>query len=363
MYLYLRFIFKGLDLRLTSKITSIMTSEKEEVRIACNEAVRDFVKSRSVIKRKVTITLKRIQNSLDAGELNWDDFLIQERHIGDCLDRIKVIDQDILDIYEKHDVTEFDESLLDIELNTQIDYHFGIKSGLNKIKRSLDQSKLESPVASNPTGNIGLSEIVESIKDAMVREPQPPALKCPNYSGLSDRDNFQHFLSQFENVIGCKKNLTNAAKLAYLKGYLRDYAFTVIKHLTNTDSNYSIAIDLLKREFLDVPFIIDNYFNTLITTEPIQDFNYNRISNFLNEARAILHDLKGHNVDFFTEDSAGNKLIAHIIYSKLPLAFKRELKNILNINYPSIKDVFDNYTQVLRTLEKRHPAKNLKVYK
>ena len=75
----------------------------------------------------------------------------------------------------------------------------------------------------------------------------------------------------------------------------------------------------------------------------------------------MLYDLKGHNVDFFSEESAGNKLIAHIVYSKLPLSFKKELKNVVKSNYPSIENIFDNYTLVLRTLEKLRPVNIPKV--
>lgn len=73
-------------------------------------------------------------------------------------------------------------------------------------------------------------DLVGHLKEVFKRNPIPPPLKCSYFWGLGDRDKFQEFLSQFDNVIGCKKDLSNLKKLAYLKSYLRDYAYSVVKH-------------------------------------------------------------------------------------------------------------------------------------
>ena len=44
-------------------------------------------------------------------------------------------------------------------------------------------------------------------------------------------------------MIGNKVNVTKSTKLAYLNCYLRNYALSLIKHLSITDANYDIAID------------------------------------------------------------------------------------------------------------------------
>ena len=37
-----------------------------------------------------------------------------------------------------------------------------------------------------------------------------------------------------------------------------------MSHLSLEDENFEVAIDLLKKEFLDIPFIIDEMFNQLL---------------------------------------------------------------------------------------------------
>lgn len=76
-------------------------------------------------------------------------------------------------------------------------------------------------------------------------EGKPP-LNCGTFSGKeTDRFAFNTFLNQFNNVIGTRKHLTGAAKLAFSIGYLRDYALSMVKHLSITDTNYKTAIQML----------------------------------------------------------------------------------------------------------------------
>lgn len=62
---------------------------------------------------------------------------------------------------------------------------------------------------------------------------------------------FHTFLNQFNTDIGQKKNLSKSTKLAYFIGYLGDYAASLVKHLSITDDNYEVDIQMLKQKFLD----------------------------------------------------------------------------------------------------------------
>jgi hypothetical protein len=63
-----------------------------------------------------------------------------------------------------------------------------------------------------------------------------------------------------------RKNLSDSAKLAYLQSYLKGYALKIIKHLPINDDNYPIALTLLKEEFLDEQFIIDEIYKKLLVS-------------------------------------------------------------------------------------------------
>ena len=73
------------------------------------------------------------------------------------------------------------------------------------------------------------------------------------------------FLQQFHNCINVSGQLT------YLRGYLKGYGFRVISHLSVSDDNYSVALKLLKEEFLDEEYFIDKTFKLLISKSPNLD--------------------------------------------------------------------------------------------
>ena len=70
---------------------------------------------------------------------------------------------------------------------------------------------------------------------------------------------------------------------------------------------------------------------------------------YINDVRCILSDLTRYNVNLITDDS-NNRLVSHIVFSKLPQLFKQEIVRKLNNNYPSISEIFDNYADVIKTI-------------
>ena len=62
---------------------------------------------------------------------------------------------------------------------------------------------------------------------------------------------FQNFLMQFNNAMTAGGKLDDSAKQMYLRGYLTDYACSVISHLSISNENYKAALDWLNAEFLD----------------------------------------------------------------------------------------------------------------
>ena len=129
------------------------------------------------------------------------------------------------------------------------------------------------------------------------------------------------------------------------------YALQLISHLTLESCNYRVAIDFLKREFLNENLLINVIFNQILWYKPKYDPEHFNISQFLAEIRADLAELKGsYDFDYFEELSAVNKLMSHLIFEKLPSQLKREIIHKTGRNYPSLNDIFESYSEAIRTL-------------
>lgn len=65
-----------------------------------------------------------------------------------------------------------------------------------------------------------------------------------------------------------------------MKDFLTGYATQLILHLSREDDNYGVAINLLKIEFLNITFIIEEIFKELLRNNPrydADDVNVKRI--------------------------------------------------------------------------------------
>ena len=182
---------------------------------------------------------------------------------------------------------------------------------------------------------------------------RPPVLNCQVFTGEEDRDEFRQFLLQFENLVGDREDLQDSVKLQYLKAYTAGLALREIKHLSNTNVNYEIAMKILKKRFLNVPLLVDNLLSKICSQSKLNGHNIDSIYKYIAEMRAYFYELKEFGYDFF-EQSSGNKMASHILMQKLPDQFFVELRLVTGENYPSLSDIFDNYEGVLRTLEILH---------
>ena len=131
---------------------------------------------------------------------------------------------------------------------------------------------------------------------------------------------------------------------------MNDYAFKVISQLSITDSNYEVALQLLKDEFLDEKYIIDETLKQLLSSSPKFDPSFSEVRIYINECRALLHELKTYKVDLLRPGNAGCRLVSHIIFSKLPASLRRELVHKIDSNYPSVVDLFEHYNELVKTL-------------
>ena len=307
-------------------------------------------RSRAGFKSRVTADLNNLLTAHRKKELTKGTFARLQKTINIIIDKIEDKNAEI-DLACDQQEIEMCDSERFADFGAERKYLFDIQNKLAEIEDSLVEVSEEKPDLNQSGFNESLIDTLTTAMSKNKSDALKPKLHCPTFSGKnSDRLEFKNFLVQFKNCVDANGTLPGSVKLTYLRSYLTDYALKIISHLTINDSNYDIAIKLLKDEFLDEEFITDEFLKQLCNETPKYDTEFNNVRQYLNETRAILYELKSYNVDLLQDNTAGSKLASHIVFSKLPNIIKKELVHKVNSNYPSLKDLLENYNDIIKTL-------------
>ena len=189
-------------------------------------------------------------NVLDVDDLKIY-FKARKSTILNYLQKFQKVDESIIEIYDQGDESVEERKLA--EITSQIGYNESIRDELTLIEKQID---ISLPANSNPPLQPPMAVKI-------------PKLECKIFDGTSkEKLEFKNFLTQFSNCIDACGTLSNANKLTYLRSYL---LVKIITHLSVTDDNYDVAFSLLKEEFLDIPYIVDESFKTLLPSSPSFD--------------------------------------------------------------------------------------------
>jgi hypothetical protein len=140
--------------------------------------------------------------------------------------------------------------------------------------------------------------------------------------------------------------------MSYLLSFLKGIALKLIKHLSISSENYECALDLLKEEFLDLPFIVNDTLLRLVSMEP-KDFKFESAQKYFTEVKVLICELANQGIVFLTdedEENACGKLLSCIIFNKLPNLVKRELIAKALNSYPTLNNIFSHYNEVIKIL-------------
>ena len=208
------------------------------------------------------------------------------------------------------------------------------------------------------------NEIMKNVKEETgtdvqnIKQPEILKLRMPLFSGTQDDVmSFNDFLKMFDDLIGNNSAYNQSAKLMYLKSYLRGNALDTIKHLSTEEKNYTIARKFLTEEYLDTDIIVEEHIRKLhdLTPPPARDLPALRA--FFNTARTSVYELKAFGYDALEDGTLGSKIVSFIICEKLPVNFKVKLSAILHTDYPSTRQLLENFNAVIKSLMKTTPAK------
>ena len=244
---------------------------------------------------------------------------------------------------------------MDEEIVSASQYNLEIQKVLNRVRPSTTPSPPRSErSAVSQENSVSKAELRTALSGYHPqRELSLPKLECVSFSGgKDDRFLFRSFLLSYNNVYGCRLDISEAAKLQYLKSHLSGYALKDIEHLSNVDENLEVALEILKSQYLDEPYIVDSLMHRIDSAPILSGKNLEDVRAFIAEVRAYLHELKEFGWNFLEENTPGCKFLSHVIVDKLPSIFLRELKLITQEEYPSINIIFKHSNYILKSLEK-----------
>src|SRR5678815_2477423 len=197
------------------------------------------------------------------------------------------------------------------ERNSMFDYKLDLEEQIATLSDNLTKPNTpsiasedsETPFSNStvsPNSNVS-DRTVSSLN--LFRSAKEPPIQIGKFEGdEADKLAFSRFLSKFKAVIDGNPVYTNEEKLIHLISNLGDVAYEMIKHLSPEGSNYTIALNILKNEFLDRDFIKKKIIVRLLDISPPSEDNLVEVKSFLNEVKALAYDLKSYGLDFLAPD-------------------------------------------------------------
>ena len=266
---------------------------------AASEAVT-MLRQLSTAKGWITRYVKALEVSHLAGNLDADVFKEQFAKVNAQLDKLMNLNTDIGNVYRKHNAEENFKDISD-----------GITAAINTAEEHMRDYADKVPKGPVP------ADLLNAMTQ-MGNNSINVKVECPTFNGdENDKLEFKNWLDQFDAIIKSKVNWTEEFKVTYLKTKVRKNAANFIAHLDPGVGVYEQCIDALKEQYLDEPFIIDEYLKKLCADRPEYDDKYGKTRIFIANTRNHLHNLKTHyEVDLMDESNNAHKLLSHIILSK-----------------------------------------------
>lgn len=310
------------------------------------DKVKPIIQKRASSKRSLTRILNKLTPELDGRFI-----LSQITQVREKLATISELDEKILEEYNSSPFSGSLASFIQDEEDRVVDYHYNMGLQLFEVEQ--------------PAAEVGPSQqsddLVNRLSKALKHNaPKIHEIKLPLFRGTNSDVEYTDFITQFNNVIGYSDSYSPSTKLVYLKNQLRDEAYDVIRHLSNEDQNYDVAVQFLNKEYADRNVCIDRQLSRLFHAPVPQPESVEGTKHFLNAIRAAIFELKNLGYDPLIEDSFGDRALSFLLLEKLPRNFKSKLSTVLKTDYPSVQQILDNYHDILKSIEKLE-GKDMKI--
>ena len=153
------------------------------------------------------------------------------------------------------------------------------------------------------------------------------------------------------SFIGCTQESGISKKRLFqiFKSLLDGKAASLIGSLPDNDNSFESALQLMDKEFLDKELIIEKIIFSITNYCDLED-SPDRVDEFMSFLRFKCIELKQFQLDFLTENSAGNYLISSIVRNKLPESFLLEMSRRGN-PYPKLEVLLDKIPEICKVFK------------
>ena len=317
---------------------NLVTPLPSLVEMALSPSVNLCLMRRNILKNNLNTLVQFIESDEN---ISKSTFLTQKREIYEILGTIKSLNEQITNSFIESEIEK--ETIFQHNADETL-YKANIDRLLNRIE---DRWENVEPVPKKDTEDLNSSHYNVT-----------PKLNCPffNPEDLSkDKLAYLNFFKEFRNCVLSTKS--KSLRLIILKNHLRGYAQKIINHLSISDTNFDVAVEILDKEFLDREYIINSIFRSIEDSRILHENNSDSVKLFLTNLKAQIYELKNSfYLDFLEEDTPGNKYLGFVIFNKLPVSLRREIIHLVGSNYPSLNQIFEHYSDVIRTLEITKPS-------
>ena len=173
-----------------------------------------------------------------------------------------------------------------------------------------------------------------------------PTIELPKFNG--DYTEWASFFDTFSSLVGSNESLSNSQKLHYLKSCLEDEPKKTLESLKADNTNYAIAVKLLKDRYENKRFIINNHLKNIFSLPFVNKSDCKSLRDFLDTLSINLNTLKALDrpVDQWSD------LIIYIVVSKLDHFSSSTWEESLEPNnIPSHTDLISFLERRCKTLE------------
>ena len=178
---------------------------------------------------------------------------------------------------------------------------------------------------------------------------QLPQFKIPRFKdNNNDPCDYMRFKDSF---ISCtqESGMNNKRLFQILKSLLDGKAASLIGSLLDDENSLETALELLDKEFLDKELIIERIISSITSYRDLEN-SPDLVDEFMSFLRFKCIELKQFQLDFSTENSAGNYLISSIVRNKLPESFLMEMSRRGN-RYPKLEVLLDKISEICKVLK------------
>ena len=111
-------------------------------------------------------------------------------------------------------------------------------------------------------GNLALSAVSQN-------SVKLPKLDLPTFAGRYTE--WMSFIDLFSASVDSNSSLSDAQKLQYLKTSVKEEPYRLISSLRITNSNYSVALEVLRKRYANNKVIVREHIHQIVTFAPIRN--------------------------------------------------------------------------------------------